>query len=75
MCARAVCSNAETPISCASSQDRSSRADIAASFQVTIFVLYIVLVNKAFLRSLIILSLFVLLFLMLFLCSELQYYI
>lgn len=34
MCGNAVCSNAEIPLSSASSEDRSFRADIAASFQV-----------------------------------------
>ena len=42
MCVRTMCSNAEIPISCASSQDRRSRADIAASFQVNIFILYLI---------------------------------
>lgn len=36
MCVQSMCSNAEIPVSSASSEDRSFRADIAASFQVII---------------------------------------
>lgn len=34
---KAMCSNAEIPISSASTEDQKSRADIAASFQVTVY--------------------------------------
>jgi hypothetical protein len=44
MCVYIMCSNAEIPISSASSQDRRSRADIAASFQVTFLWLILFLI-------------------------------